>query len=419
VRYLWLTLCDPEPQINGQFIYSGGLIRAVANAGAELTVLGLSRQSGPGHHRQDPNIDWHFAKDRRPGRWCRVMSRFPSLALRTRVPDMQAALMTHLANGPWDAVLMDSFNVAWALPHLLRYRRRNPRTKIAYLAENQEAVAARAVALAERGWRRVVRLADSIKTEWFERKLVRAVDLVTADSPDDCAELSALSPAKPVLFMPPGYDGPRISMRTIDDRLPRRAIVVGSFDWSAKRASLESFLSVAAPLLASNGITLQVVGRTEHSYVSSLRRRFPSVEVVGTVPDVQPYLEKARIALVPDLLGGFKLKSLSYIFNRVPIFAIEGAVPGTPLSDGCGLRLFKTHAELARGVVDSIDHTASLNEQQETAYSLSADRFDWNVIAQNLILELQEAPVLDPSAAFESSDSSIATLHERPVVVPL
>jgi glycosyltransferase involved in cell wall biosynthesis len=408
LAYLWLTLCDPDPQTNGQFIYSGGLIRAVARAGVELSVLGLSRQPDCTHRRREGNIDWQLAADRPLNRWARTASPFPAFSQRTRVPDMQAALAKHLATGRWDAVVLDSINVGWALPHILRYRRRHPRTKIAYLAQNDETAAACAVAKAQKGWRRAVRLADVAKTRWLEGRLLRTADLVTADSPEDCRALAALSPGRPVVFVSPGYAGARVSARTIDSRLPRRAIVVGSFDWPAKRLSLDAFLSTAAPLFAANGIGLQIVGRTESSHVAALRKRFPSVEVVGTVSDVRPYMAEARIALVPDVLGGFKLKSLDYIFNRLPIFAMNGAVPGTPLTDGRGIRLFKSHGDLARGVVDMIDDTASLDEQQQVAYALSTDCFDWNVIGQGLVRQIQAASIERTRIAETSEDYFVA-----------
>ena len=34
-------------------------------------------------------------------------------------------------------------------------------------------------------------------------------------------------------------------------------------------------------------------------------------------------MEHARVALVPDELGGFKLKGLDYVFNRLPILAMR------------------------------------------------------------------------------------------------
>lgn len=409
--FLWLTLCDPDPQTNGQFIYSGGLIRAVAKAGAELTVLGLGRRPGHSYQRREPNIDWQFARDRPTSRWMRMASSFPPTALRTRVPDMRVALAEHLASGHWDAVVLDSINVGWALPHVLRYRRRNPRTKIAYLAQNQETTAMRMLARAEKGWRRAVRLMNVAKTDRLERRLVQTADLVTADSPDDCQALAALAPGKPIFFVPPGYAGPRLARRTIDSSLPRRVVVVGSFDWAAKRVSLESFLSVATPLFAAEGVELQVVGRTEGSHVAALRHRFPSVDIVGTVPDVRPYMADARIALVTDTLGGFKLKSLDYIFNRLPIFALEGAVPGTPLRDGSGLRLFKSHAALARAIVEMIDDTPALNAQQEVAYDLSASRFDWTAIGRSLVRQIQKAPIQRAKGAETCEDYFVAASH--------
>jgi len=315
------------------------------------------------------------------------------------VPDMRTTLVAHLKFRRWDALVLDSFNVGWALPHALRHRRRFPHTKIVYVAHNHEAAAARALAQAEMGWLRPFRFVDALKTERLERQLVQTTDLAAANSPDDSRALAALSPGKPVIFVPPGYAGPRVPARTMTTGLPRRAIVVGSFDWPAKRLSLENFLSVAAPMFAANGIELQVVGRPEESYVAALRRRFPAVDIVGTVPDVRPYMAAARAALVPDMLGGFKLKSLDYIFNRIPMFAMRGAVPGMRLQDHAGIRLFDRHADLACGVVESIDDVASLNVQQETAYRLSADSFDWSAIGQDLVQQIQKAPIRHSEAA--------------------
>jgi glycosyltransferase involved in cell wall biosynthesis len=196
-------------------------------------------------------------------------------------------------------------------------------------------------------------------------------------------ERAAVRPS--VSFVPPGYLGTQVASRRIDSEVPRRAVVVGSFDWAAKRMALEGFLAAAAGQFARNSVSLQIVGRTEPDYVRSLRERFPWVDVVGSVPDVTPYLADARIGLVPDVLGGFKLKTLDYVFSRTPIFAIEGAVPGTPLENGRGLRLFGDHDQMARGIVDAIDDTASLNTQQDVAFKLCMNRYDWEAVGKKLV----------------------------------
>src|SRR5215471_6406909 len=47
VRCLWVTMADPEPRHNGQYVYSGGLIDSLAGAGGHVEVLGLSRSDAP------------------------------------------------------------------------------------------------------------------------------------------------------------------------------------------------------------------------------------------------------------------------------------------------------------------------------------------------------------------------------------
>ena len=77
----------------------------------------------------------------------------------------------------------------------------------------------------------------------LERRLLGAADFVAANSPDDCEALAPFTAAGKVTFVPPGYDGPRVLHRNITESVPRRAIIVGSFDWLAKRESLELFLN--------------------------------------------------------------------------------------------------------------------------------------------------------------------------------
>jgi glycosyltransferase involved in cell wall biosynthesis len=114
------------------------------------------------------------------------------------------------------------------------------------------------------------------------------------------------------------------------------------------------------------------------------------VSFVGLVEDVRPYMAAARIALVPDLLGGFKLKGLDYVFNRVPILAMRVALPGMPLEDGRSIGLFDSHQALAEGVVSLIDDFATLNRRQAAAFEACASRFDWNRIGEHLLAHIRK-----------------------------
>lgn len=375
---LWLTLANLDPPINGQVIYSRGLVQSVAQAGARLTPIGM------------PSIG--------ASRWRRLVSAVPSVAAHGHSRAMARAIGAAFASRSFDAVVFDSISAGWALRLVQRHRHAcAPPPKLVYIAHNHEITVARRIAGAARGVKRAVKALDAIKVRRLERQLIAAADLVTSNTPEDRRTFAAEPGAPPVAYLPPGYDGPRVASRIIDAATPRRAIVVGSFDWPPKRVSLEGFLRAAAPVLAHAGIALQVVGSVEADYLARLRGDFPGVDFVGPVADVRPYMARARIALVPDLLGGFKLKGLDYVFNRLPILAMRVALPGMPLQDGLSVSLFDSHGAMARGIVELIDDLHALNARHERAFAACAPQFDWSRIGRHLLEQMRAAEPRRPA----------------------
>jgi glycosyltransferase involved in cell wall biosynthesis len=155
--------------------------------------------------------------------------------------------------------------------------------------------------------------------------------------------------------------------------------------------ALEQFLAIAASRLSAAGIELQFVGEIDPGYLADLRARYPSVKFVGRVENVLPYMAGARLALVIDLLGGFKLKGLDYVFNRIPILAMRVALPGMPLKDGHSIGLFDSHEALAAAVPPLIDDFGTLNRRQIAAFEACAIRFDWDRIGQHLLDHIRRA----------------------------
>jgi hypothetical protein len=275
MQCLWLTLADPDPATNGQLIYSKGLIEAACRVGASLTVIGLARPEHPRPSADPRGIEWRLADERPKPPWRRLLSRDPAATQRGS-PAMEDMLERTLAERPWDAVIFDSICGGWALRRVMRHRARSARPpSIVYIAHNHEITVARRIAGAARGLRRLVKKIDQWKVTAWEHRMVSAADTVTSNTPEDCQRYAADCGGRAIVFLPPGYDGPRVAARTIDAGVPRRAILAGSFDWQPKRVSLESFLQTAAARLASAGVDLQIVGEVEAAYLADLRRRFP------------------------------------------------------------------------------------------------------------------------------------------------
>jgi glycosyltransferase involved in cell wall biosynthesis len=190
----------------------------------------------------------------------------------------------------------------------------------------------------------------------------------------------------------PGYEGRQLPSRRITADLPRRAVVVGSFDWMAKRMNLREFLDVADPMFAAAGVELQVIGDGDRPFLEQLRRELKTTEVTGRVDSVLPYLDKARMAIVAEKTGGgFKHKVLSYVFNRLPIAALDNSIAGVPLTPTESLLTYPDFQALAHGVLSAIDDLELLNRLQERAFAACSGRFDWRSRGEKLFAALAPA----------------------------
>jgi glycosyltransferase involved in cell wall biosynthesis len=382
MRCLWLTLADPEPRHNGQFIYSGGLIDSMAAAGSEVEVLGLKRpESRKGNGWREDHVVWWLPGDTAHSHWGSLASALPHTAYRCRTSGMRRTLDELLEHGDWDGIVFDGISVGWALSRVLdHYAGRTDRPRLIYVSHNHEESVRAQIAESQPLFlkRQVVRF-DALKVSWLERDLVDSVDFVTAITPEDLSLYRRRRCDKPMGVLTPGYCGRQVETRRISEALPRRAVIVGSYDWIAKRMNLAEFVDVADPMFAAAGAELQAVGSADETFLAQLRQKVDATEFTGTVPEIGPYLDNARIAIVPERNGGgFKLKVLEYIFNRVPVFALTGSFAGVPLRHNDSVMLFPDHTSLAHGVLEAIDDVALLNRLQERAFDACRDQFDWS-----------------------------------------
>jgi glycosyltransferase involved in cell wall biosynthesis len=382
-------MADPEPRYNGQYVYSGGLIDSVAAAGGEVEVLGLRRPESPrSNGARSRHVVWWLPSDSPHSRWGSLASTLPNIAYRCRTSGMRRMLDKLLRRDAWDGIVFDGLSAGWALPAVLdHYAGRRDRPRLIYVSHNHEGSLRSQIAESQPLFlkRQAVRL-DALKVSRLERELVDAVDLVTAITQEDLTLYRRQSRDKAMDVLTPGYCGRRVGERRISAALPRRAVIVGSFDWIAKRMNLAEFVGVADPLFADSDVELQAVGSGDEAFLEQLRRQTLATRLTGTVPDIEPYLDQARIAIVPERSGGgFKLKVLEYVFNRVPVFALAGSFAGVPLRHNDSAMLFSDHAALAHGVLEAIDDVDRLNRLQERAFATCADRFDWSSRGRQIV----------------------------------
>jgi len=392
MRFLWVTLADPDPAYGGQLIYSGGLIQSVASQGAEIDVIGQTR---PDAHRRDGmregHVTWHLAEPLPYSRLRSLSSTLPSQAFRGGSAATYARLAKLLEERTWDVVVFDSLCSGWALKNVIaRYARESRRPRYVYISHNHEESVRRRLIANHPAWlRRQMLRIDGYRVIRLDRALVGVADLVTTITPEDRALYRKRWPQKRFEVLTPGYGGRTLASRRLGQDVPRSAVVLGTFDWIAKRLNLEEFVRVADPMFAAADAELHIVGNAEPAFLEAMQRGATATRFVGRVACVDKYMDQSRIAIVPERHGGgFKLKVLDYVFNRLPIFALNGSVAGVPLKDGESLQLRPTHEGLARGVLDAIEDFDGLNRQQQSAYTACMDKFNWESRGKELATAL-------------------------------
>jgi glycosyltransferase involved in cell wall biosynthesis len=392
MRCLWITRQDPRPADSGELIYTLGLLASLAaQPDIELTVLAheAAKPCVGG-----PPVIWQLNGRIPASRFKSLASTLPADAFRLGNPIQRAALARMLERS-WDWIVIDQAACAWALPMIPR------ETRVAYLAHNHETEVRRQVA-ADGGGSLPMRLVlrwDSRKYARMEKRLCQRAQLITAITPRDAAAFRGEAPGTPVCVLPPGYGGviPDGPPREITAETPRQVVLAGAFEWVAKRRNLESFLHAAAGPFQQAKIGFQVVGKADPAWFDALAKQHPWARFEANVPSVAPFLDQARIGLIPEALGGgFKLKALDYIFRGLPLASVEAALSGVPVDPLSEAIAAPDPESLATAVAARIDDLRFLNHAAQRALEACRHAFRWEDRGVTLARALREPAAFRP-----------------------
>lgn len=390
MKCLWLTRKYPRPTNSGELIYSNGLIRSFAKSGVDLTVLAHDNDEFPvgdgsesSSHIDEDEVEWRLGSPGLGSRLASLFTRYPGDSWRLKNGGPEKALIEALASEAWDAVIIDHAAIGWALGPI-RQQRRASGIKgdpvLVYISHNHEAKIRREIARDSSAIlpRKLALQLDAEKYARQEEALCREVDLVSAITETEVEAYREKFPRQRYLCLTPGYGGTAYTDREITAATPRRLIMSGSFEWIAKRINLERFLEKAAVPLAAAGIELQIVGKTDKAFLSTIKQRFPGVDFVGRVDEMTPYLLNARMGLiVEELGGGFKLKTLEYIFHGLPLAGLFHAVESLPLSSPENMLLKPDTHSLIEAISWMIEDFDALNRMRRTSLEICREGFRW------------------------------------------
>lgn len=383
-RWLWITPEVRDDLSTGALVYSLQLARAVARTGTHVTIVGIG-----GDVETHEGITAITVDEELRGGVRSLLSPLPNLAYSCS-PHAVRERVTQLLGQRWDAVVIDGLQAGWC-SGLVASRHVGPTV---FIAHNHEGSLRWNVAQ-ETPWtspRRLVLMIDAWKAARLERSAVRTADLVTSITTSDRDRFARDGGSATHVVITPGWsagatvadaadaaDAADDGRRTAIARRPRRIAILGSFGWHVKQENLRRFVAAADSVLADNDIELVVGGRIPDDVRATISAGTRATRFVGWIDDARTFLDSSRLGVVSEPLGGgFKLKTLDYVFNRLPLATTVGGASGLDLVAGASMIEADDEKALVAAIVEIIDDADRLERIASAAYDRCATSFTWD-----------------------------------------
>ncbi len=218
---------------------------------------------------------------------------------------------------------------------------------------NLEGAYHRSLAREATGLRKLVLHVEATRIERDEARLEKAGWLAaTADiSAADAAHRRARGARAE--HVPPFAFGRSLTHLSRAGTETDRVLFLGALDVGTNRAALDWFLLAVWPLVLERrpNAVLDVVGRAPGRRLQELLAAAPSVELHADVPELEPYLSRASVAVNPAVSGsGVNIKIIDYLQAGVPVVSTSLASRGLSLESGVHLEVRDDPAEFAEAV---------------------------------------------------------------------
>jgi glycosyltransferase involved in cell wall biosynthesis len=237
---------------------------------------------------------------------------------------------------------------------------------------------------------------EAAKMRRYERRAVQRFHHVVAVSENDRSLMSEMTSSSRITVVRTGVDTSTYRLDASVGQEHRRVMFLGSMDWPANIDGVDLFCQEIWPRVveAVPEARFQVVGRNPPARIQRLAS--DSVEIVGGVPSVMPYLQGAPVFVVPLRIGGgTRLKIYEAMAAARAIVSTTVGAEGLDYTDGRDIVIADEPATFAAAVIRLLRDPAARLALGHGAGATAA-RFDWSSIAREFegVLErtIREGP---------------------------
>ena len=398
MRILMCAQQAPLPPPDGFRLYLAALLRELT-VDHDVRVLAFRTAA----QKDDPNADWDMrllslpARRSLPWFWyiAKSLMRSALLGRPMRVDEQARRLRRPLAE-EISRFQPDVIHVATgSLAAVADYLGGRPSVLAALDAWhlNVEAWAREA-----RGVRRRILMSEANRVRNFEGREFPRYDKVVVVTEQDREALESLGANLDVVAIPNGVDVAKFTPRR-SNRVPGRILFTGVMSYAPNVSAAQYLARDVLPQVRDSvpAAHLQIVGRRPNPAVRALDR-LDGVEIVGEVPDMEPYLSAASVYACPMVSGtGIKNKLLEAMANRLPCVATSLALQGLGARPGRDVLV----ADDAPGFADGLRRLVADGDLAAAVGGAGADYVErnhsWAAVARRYLEVYEEVARRSPT----------------------
>ena len=296
---------------------------------------------------------------------------------------VQSTVAAWLASGRFDAAVCDFLSASDNFPAVLK-------TPCVLFQHNVESSLWERMAKTESNpIKKMSYAVESAKMTRYERATLDRFHHIIAVSEHDREQMLRMDPQCEITVVPTGVDIQKFRVALPSSAAPPRIVFTGSMDWEPNIDAVDYFCAQIWPRIRKEfpDARFQVVGRRPAAKVQRLAS--DSVEVTGTVPSVEEYLDKASVVVVPLRVGGgTRLKIFEAMAMGKALVSTSIGAEGLDIKSGRDLLL----ADDANAFADAILlllRDSEIRRRLEKAAVETAAQYDWSKVAAQFADVLQ------------------------------
>lgn len=377
-RILFITYEDPFLGVAGDFIGTRTLVKCFESIAADFDLLSFRNIGNKSNNNlleiYFKNIVFIPFKSRNKFRL--VVSKYPAAISNRHRSAFINKMLQMVEDNKYNYIIVNHLKMSYLIDYL-----DNASAKKIFISHNVEQLLTRTLyEYTKSFFNRLMYYQEYVKTRIYENKFLNKFDIITAVSDKDLSFFTTKYKNAEISLLPP-FVFEEIKLNTTKV-FSNKIILCGSFFWEPKQENLIRLLdSKKIGLLKANKIELLIVGNAPDKITNYINSRFDFVKMTGFVEDTKIYYKDAKVALVPELLGGgFKLKIAESISEKVPIVAFNVAITDFDMKNGVHFVGVDTFDEMIQESINLFFDPERQVEIANNAYQLFAKKYAFDKI---------------------------------------